>query len=112
MGDLDLSVLPDFSTVEVDQQYIDFYRYEYYAPEQRSLFLENGDLFSGMGSIEDDMIPFESYKIKPLYTRRIGIKDWEPVPMVYGVRLSGNVNEDLRIGLSNAQTEKYEANTR
>ncbi len=105
---LDLSIYPDFSTVNVDQQYIDFYRFEYFLPEMRSFFLENGDLFSGFGSYSDHTTVASDNRIKPLYTRRIGIYDWNYVPMTYGVRLSGNVSEDVRIGVFNVLNEPYE----
>lgn len=104
---LNLSLYPDFSTVQVDQQYIDFYRFEYYAPEQRLFFLENNDLFSNFGSNENGLTPSYSYKIKPLYTRRIAIKDWEYFQMYYGARFSGNINEKLRLGIMNVQTAKF-----
>jgi hypothetical protein len=106
---LNLSVYPDFSTVQVDQQYIDFYRFEYYAPEQRIFFLENNDLFSNYGSNENPLTPGYAYKIKPFYSRRVAIKDWEYYTMYYGARLSGNVNEKLRIGLMNVQTGSYKS---
>ncbi|MCU4177432.1 sugar-binding protein [Carboxylicivirga sp. N1Y90] len=105
---LDLSIYPDFSTVNVDRQYIDFYRFEYYMPEMRSFFLENGDLFSGFGTYTDHTTPYTDNRIKPLYTRRIGIYDWNYVPMTYGVRLSGNASEKVRIGVLNVQNEAYE----
>jgi len=105
---LNLSVYPDFSTVQVDQQYIDFYRFEYYVPEQRIFFLENNDLFSNFGTNENPLTPGYAYKIKPFYTRRIAIKDWEYFPMYYGARLSGNLSEKLRIGVMNVQTESYD----
>jgi len=104
---LDLSVYPDFSTVGVDRQYIDFYRFDYYQPEMRSFFLENGDLFSGFGSYSDHTTVASDNRIKPLYTRRIGMYDWDYVPMTYGVRLSGNASDDVRIGLLNVLNESY-----
>lgn len=104
---LDVSVYPDFSTVNVDRQYIDFYRFEYYQPEMRSFFLENGDLFSSFGSYDDGQTPATNNRIKPLYTRRIGMYDWDYVPMVYGARLSGNASEKVRIGLVNVLNESY-----
>jgi len=102
---LDVSVYPDFSMVDVDRQYIDFYRFEYYQPEMRSFFLENGDLFSSFGSYDDAQTPTTDNRIKPLYTRRIGMYDWDYVPMVYGARLSGNASEKVRIGLVNVLNE-------
>lgn len=106
---LDVAVLPDFSTVEVDKQFIDFYRYEYKVPEQRSLFLENNDLFALPGSDEDfSIVPFDAYRVKPLYTRRIGIRNWEHVPITYGAKLSGSIMKDLRLGVFNVQQESWD----
>lgn len=106
---LDMAILPDFSTVEVDKQYIDFYRYEYKVPEQRSLFLENNDLFALPGSDEDwTIVAHDAYRVKPLYTRRIGIKNWQNTPITYGAKLSGNVVDDLRVGVFNVQVQSHE----
>jgi hypothetical protein len=46
---LDLTVNPDFSQVEVDRQVSNLDRYELFFPERRQFFLENGDLFSNIG---------------------------------------------------------------
>ena len=46
---LDLTVNPDFSQVEVDQQVTNLDRFEIYFPEKRQFFLENNDLFSEFG---------------------------------------------------------------
>ena len=46
---LDLTVNPDFSTVEVDRQVINLTRFEFQFPERRQFFLENSDLFSAPG---------------------------------------------------------------
>lgn len=106
---LDMAVLPDFSTVEVDMQYIDFYRFEYNAPEQREFFLENNDLFALPGSDEDwSIVPWQAYRLKPFYTRRIGIKNWQHTPILYGSRLSGKATDNLRFGALNMQTQEYE----
>lgn len=106
---LDMALLPDYSTVEVDKQYIDFYRYEYKVDEKREFFLENNDLFASPGSDEDvTIIPGDAYKIKPFYTRRIGIKDWAHTPILYGGRITGNITNDLRLGVLNMQTKPYD----
>lgn len=47
---LDLTVNPDFSTVEVDQQVVNLTRFDITFPEQRQFFIENSDLFTGFGS--------------------------------------------------------------
>lgn len=87
---LDLTVNPDFSQVDVDQQVTNLDRFELFFPERRRFFLENKDLFTGFG--KDD--------IRPFFSRRIGLNN----PVRAGVRLSGKVNEELRVGLLNMQT--------
>jgi hypothetical protein len=89
---LDLTVNPDFSQSEVDDQVTNLARYELYFPEKRQFFLENSDLFAGFGS-ED---------IRPFFSRRIGID----APVNGGVRLSGKIGRDWRIGLMDMQTGK------
>jgi hypothetical protein len=97
---LDLTVNPDFSQVEVDQQLINTTSFEVLFPERRQFFLENADLFGSFG--------FD--KLNPFFSRRIGVtRDTASGvaiqnPIYYGARLSGKVNDDYRIGLLNMQT--------
>ena len=89
---LDLTINPDFSQAEVDQQITNLDRFELFFPERRQFFLENADLFTNFG-----------YKtIRPFFSRRIGLQ----VPIVGGARLSGNIDENWRLGLMNIQTQK------
>ncbi|NJM26406.1 MAG: hypothetical protein HC859_13895 [Bacteroidia bacterium] len=92
---LDLTFRPDFSNVDVDQQMTNVTRYSLLFPERRNFFLENADLFANYGS----------WLVKPFFSRRIGLYDGDPVPIVAGGRLSGNVTKGLRIGLMDIQTE-------
>lgn len=87
---LDLTVNPDFSQVEVDRQITNLDRFELFFPERRQFFLENGDLFAGFGY----------NTIRPFFSRRIGLN----VPIQFGARLSGKLNKDWRIGAMNMQT--------
>jgi hypothetical protein len=50
---LDLTLNPDFSQVEVDQQVTNLSRYEVSLPEKRQFFIENSDLFSSFGDKRD-----------------------------------------------------------
>jgi hypothetical protein len=94
---LDLTVNPDFSQVEVDQQVTNLTRFNIFLPEKRNFFLENSDLFSNFG------IP----PIRPFYSRTIGLdKDGNRIPILFGARLSGNLNQATRIGVMNMQTGK------
>ena len=91
---LDLTVNPDFSQVEVDRQVTNFDRFELFFPERRQFFLENGDIFANFG--------FD--RIRPFFSRRIGLN----VPIQGGLRLSGNIDENWRIGLMDVQTAQDE----
>lgn len=98
---LDLSVNPDFSQVEVDQQVINLSRFEFRFPERRQLFLENSDLFSRAGLPE----------ARVFFSRRIGlIRDstglFQRIPILYGARLSGSLNKNWRLSILNTQTKK------
>ena len=89
---LDLTINPDFSQVEVDKQVTNLDRYELFFPEKRQFFLENNDLFSNFGYSG----------IRPFFSRRIGLG----VPINFGARLSGSLNKNWRIGVMDIQTGK------
>lgn len=89
---LDLTVNPDFSQVEVDRQVTNLDRFELFFPERRQFFLENGDLFANFGY----------QTIRPFFSRRIGLG----VPIRFGARISGKPDKDWRIGAMNIQTDK------
>ncbi len=88
---LDLTVNPDFSQVDVDQQVTNLDRFELFFPERRQFFLENGDQFTNFGYAT----------IRPFFSRRIGLGG---VPIRFGARLSGKLNKDWRIGIMDMQT--------
>jgi hypothetical protein len=92
---LDLTVNPDFSQVEVDRQVTNLERFELFFPERRQFFLENGDHFSNFGYST----------IRPFFSRRIGLN----APISFGARLSGKLNKDWRIGVMNMQTGKVDS---
>ena len=91
---LDLTVNPDFSQVDVDRQVTNLSRFELFFPERRQFFLENADLFNNFGL--DNLRPF--------FSRRIGLG----VPITYGARISGKLNNNLRIGAMNIQTRSQD----
>ncbi|MEL6924281.1 MAG: DUF5916 domain-containing protein, partial [Bacteroidota bacterium] len=92
---LDLTVNPDFSQVEVDQQVTNLTRFSVFLPERRTFFLENSDIFSNFG------IP----PLRPFFSRRIGLdNNGNAVPIAFGARLTGNVTGSTRVGLLNVQT--------
>lgn len=87
---LDLTVNPDYSQVEEDQQVTNLDRFELFFPERRQFFLENTDLFANLGG----------KGIQPFFSRRIGLD----VPVIAGGRLSGQLGDDWRIGVMDMQT--------
>jgi hypothetical protein len=91
---LDLTVNPDYSQVEVDKQQTNLDRYELFFPEKRQFFLENSDLFASLGSDN----------VRPFFSRRIGLDN----PVLAGARLSGNIGNNWRIGIMDIQTGKEE----
>ncbi len=99
---LDLTINPDFSQVEVDDQVINLERFEIRLPEKRQFFLENADLFSSFGGRRSN----------PFFSRRIGVSIDTATgqnvqnKILYGARLSGKISDKLRIGLLNMQADK------
>ena len=92
---LDLTLNPDFSQIEIDEQVVNLTRFDVMLPEKRTFFLENADLFANFG------IP----PIRPFFSRRIGLNaDGEQVPIFGGARLTGNLDSDTRFGLMSMQT--------
>jgi len=97
---LDFTVNPDFSQVEVDRQVTNLTRFNIFFPERRTFFLENADLFSGFG-----IDP-----IRPFYSRRIGLdQDGNKIPILFGARVTGNLAKKTRIGFMNMQTGRQGA---
>lgn len=119
---LDLTVNPDFSTVEVDRQVINLSRFDITFPEQRQFFLENSDLFTGFGSYNiNPYVPpsgglssGNNQIFTPFFSRRVGIAFDSTTgttvqnPILYGARLSGKIDDNWRVGLLNIMTARDE----
>lgn len=101
---LDMTVNPDFSQVEVDRQVTNLSRFEIFFPERRQFFLENADLFANFGERNS----------RPFFSRRIGITrdtltDQNIAqPIMFGARLSGKATKNLRVGAMSMQTAKVD----
>ena len=99
---LDITVNPDFSQVDVDEQRTNLTRFELMYPEKREFFIENSDLFSDVGD----------YRNRPFFSRRIGItydsiqSQYIQNPIIFGAKLSGKIGENYRVGILNMQTQK------
>jgi len=103
---LDLTVNPDFSQVEVDQLVTNLTRFEVNLPERRQFFIENSDLFADFGNSRD---------ANPFFSRRIGIAtdtsgNSIQNDIIAGARLSGKLNNNFRVGFLNMQTANDKGN--
>ena len=101
---LDVTLNPDFSNVEVDAIFTNLTRFEVSLPERRQFFIDNNDLFGSFGGSRD---------ANPFFSRRIGIANDSAGNSIQndilgGLRLSGKLNNNLRLGLLNIQTAKNE----
>lgn len=94
---LDLTVNPDFSQVDVDRQVTNLDRYELFFPERRQFFLENGDIFANFGYTT----------LRPFFSRRIGLN----APIDAAARLSGRINKNWRLGAMDMQTAAVDDST-
>jgi len=104
---LDVTVNPDFSNVEVDDIFTNLTRFELRLPEKRQFFIDNSDLFENFGNTFNEARPF--------FSRRIGLArdaqgDLIQNDIVGGIRLSGNLDRNWRLGVLNIQTEEDAAN--
>lgn len=91
---LDVTINPDFSQIDVDQQVTNLSRFSVFFPERRNFFLENADLFANLGTSD----------VNPFYSRKIGAEN----EIQFGLKLSGNIAQKTRVGVMNVQTDKNE----
>ena len=99
---LDLTVNPDFSQVEVDRQVTNLSRFEIQFPERRQFFIENNDLFGTFGT--DNISPFFSRRIGIARNPLTGLN--EQVKILGGLRVSGKLTNNWRVGIMNMQTRE------
>ncbi len=97
---LDLTINPDFSQVEVDRQITNLSRFELQFEERRQFFIENNDLFNNFGFSD----------VNPFFSRRVGVgrdrftNQFKQQPILFGGRLSGKIDNQTRIGVMTVQT--------
>jgi len=99
---LDVTLNPDFSNVEVDNIITNLTRFEISLPEKRQFFIDNGDLFGNFGGSREAI---------PFFSRRIGIAkdpDGNTIQnnILGGIRLSGKLDENWRIGFLSIQNQE------
>ena len=96
---LDATLNTDFAQVEVDDQQVNLTRFSLFFPEKRDFFLENGGIFEmgWRGTFEPP--PFLLF-----FSRRIGISEDGPIPVLGGLRLTGRAGGQT-VGFLNVVTD-------
>lgn len=94
-----MSINTDFAEAEVDQRRVNLTRFPLVFPEQRSFFIEGSSVFS--------FAP--SSGVNPFFSRRIGLVDGAPVPILFGARAIGRAG-DTNIGFYQIRTAKSNVN--
>lgn len=89
------TIKTDFSQVDIDAQQANLTRFNLFFPEKRTFFLEGAQFFD-FGFQERSQL---------FFSRRIGLEDDSPVPLLGGVRSYGTVQR-YEYGVLNLQTEK------
>lgn len=90
---LDITLNTDFAQVESDRARINLSRFPLFFPEKRDFFLENASIFDYTFGFRNNVF----------YSRRIGLSEGEEIPINFGARIVGRINE-LELGILNVQT--------
>lgn len=91
-----VSINTDFAEVEVDDRRVNLTRFPQSFPEQRDFFLQGSNIFS-----------FASASgVTPFFSRRIGLTGGQPVPILAGARLLGQV-AGTDVGLFQVRTAAH-----
>ena len=86
----------DFAEVEVDQRRVNITRFPLRFPEQRDFFLEGSGVFN-----------FASRNgVQPYFSRQIGLRNGNPVPIQFGTRLGGQAGR-YEVGFLQVSTDDH-----
>ena len=99
---LDVTFNSDFSQAEIDNEIVNFTRFELKMPEKRQFFVENNDIYTNFG---------ENLMMNPFFSRRIGLArnsqgDLIENKILSGIRISGKINNNLKLGFLNILTDE------
>lgn len=78
-----ITVNTDFAETEVDDRQVNLTRFPLFFPERRSFFLEGSSVF----------LYAPGSNAYPFFSRRIGLQDGRPVPLVAGARMIGRIRQ-------------------
>lgn len=89
---LDITANPDFAQVEADEQRVNLTQFSLFFQEKREFFLENSGLFYVGDAARNTRVrltPTPDEDLLLFYSRRIGLEGSAAVPILGGVRLTG-----------------------
>ena len=97
---LDATLNTDFAQVEVDDQQVNLTRFSLFFPEKRDFFLENAGIFEmGQRGVFGEPPAFLMF-----FSRRIGVSEDGPIPVMGGLRLTGRAGRQT-VGIINVVTD-------
>ena len=92
------TVLTDFAQTENDGRQINLNRFPLFFPEKRDFFLD------GIGYYQFGSQFAGGTRFLPYFTRRVGLQNGEPVPILWGVKLTGE-SGPFEIGLLDVEVD-------
>jgi hypothetical protein len=99
---LSTTLFTDFAETEDDGRQINLNRFPLFFPEKRDFFLEGGSYFT-FGANEAG-----NTRYLPYFSRRIGLSAGQPVPLIAGVKLTGEAGP-FEMGVLDVETEATDA---
>jgi hypothetical protein len=98
----DMTINTDFAQVEADDEQVNLTRFSLFFPEKRPFFLEGASQY-------DFGVPRTSFRRPPpallFYSRRIGLFEGQPVPILAGGKVTGKLGP-YSVGILSALTEE------
>ena len=100
---LDVTYNTDFAQVEDDLQQVNLTRFNLFFPERREFFQEGQGIFA-FGGVRSGASSTASNTPVLFFSRRIGLNNARPVPIVGGARITGKAGA-YSIGVLNIQSD-------
>ncbi|NQW02680.1 MAG: carbohydrate binding family 9 domain-containing protein [Acidobacteria bacterium] len=98
----DFTFKTDFAQVEADQEVVNLSRFSLFFPEKRQFFTEGAGTFDYSQNAGATAGPG---LLTLFYSRRVGLQDGRPVPILAGGRVTGRVGHTT-LGLMNIETDE------
>ncbi|MCC7415622.1 MAG: carbohydrate binding family 9 domain-containing protein [Acidobacteria bacterium] len=98
----DFTYNTDFAQIEADEQQVNLTRFSLFFPEKREFFLENQGVFAFGGAAAGASSAGGDVPVL-FYSRRIGLQDGRPIPLLAGARTTGRIGR-YTVGLLDIQT--------